>query len=77
MARLETGKVQEGDDWPGIFIRGDNALMAFSPALKALIDGSASPIEMAYCESLLRLLNSADVAVGENAVQRVTITRSE
>jgi hypothetical protein len=23
--RLETGVVQCGDDWPGIFIRGDNA----------------------------------------------------
>lgn len=24
--RVETGVVQFGDDWPGIFIRGDNAL---------------------------------------------------
>lgn len=24
--RVETGPVQFGDDWPGIFIRGDNAL---------------------------------------------------
>ncbi|MEN8764135.1 MAG: hypothetical protein ABF290_17120 [Thiogranum sp.] len=23
--RVETGPVQFGDDWPGIFIRGDNA----------------------------------------------------
>jgi len=23
--RVETGAVQFGDDWPGIFIRGDNA----------------------------------------------------
>lgn len=25
-ARVETGAVQFGDDWPGIFIRGDDAL---------------------------------------------------
>jgi hypothetical protein len=24
--RVETGPVQFGDDWPGVFIRGDNAL---------------------------------------------------
>ena len=24
--RVETGPIQFGDDWPGIFIRGDNAL---------------------------------------------------
>lgn len=24
--RVETGPLQFGDDWPGIFIRGDNAL---------------------------------------------------
>ncbi len=23
--RVETGTVQFGDDWPGVFIRGDNA----------------------------------------------------
>ena len=25
-SRVETGPVQFGDDWPGIFIRGDNAM---------------------------------------------------
>jgi hypothetical protein len=24
--RVETGKVQIGEDWPGVFIRGDNAM---------------------------------------------------
>ena len=24
--RVETGPVQFGDDWPGVFIRGDNAM---------------------------------------------------
>lgn len=24
--RVETGPIQFGDDWPGVFIRGDNAL---------------------------------------------------
>lgn len=31
--RPETGPMQFGDDWPGIFIRGDNALMGYAPAV--------------------------------------------
>lgn len=31
--RVETGPIQFGDDWPGVFIRGDNA-MAIAIALK-------------------------------------------
>lgn len=37
--RVETGPVQFGDDWPGVFIRGDNALyfaMVLDTALKTL-----------------------------------------
>jgi hypothetical protein len=26
LPRVETGAVQFGDDWPGLFLRGDNAL---------------------------------------------------
>lgn len=31
--RPETGPMQFGDDWPGVFIRGDNALMGYAPAV--------------------------------------------
>ena len=34
--RVETGPVQFGDDWPGVFIRGDDAL-AFSAYLEHLL----------------------------------------
>lgn len=34
--RIETGVVQFNDDWPGVFIRGDNA-MHFATRLKQLI----------------------------------------
>lgn len=33
--RVESGAIQFGDDWPGLFIRGDNS-MALGLALKAL-----------------------------------------
>lgn len=35
--RLETGVVQDGDDWPGVFIRGDSAAN-FAFALRSLIE---------------------------------------
>jgi hypothetical protein len=31
--RPETGPMQFGDDWPGVFIRGDSALMGYAPAV--------------------------------------------
>lgn len=34
--RIETGPVQFNDDWPGVFIRGDNALF-YGMALKSLL----------------------------------------
>jgi len=34
--RVETGPVQFGDDWPGVFIRGDNALTIVHVVLEAL-----------------------------------------
>jgi hypothetical protein len=32
--RIETGTLKIGDDWPGVFVRGDEAL-GFASALKA------------------------------------------
>lgn len=42
--RVETGAIQFGDDWPGVFIRGDNAgWFAFS--LKAILEHEAQKLE--------------------------------
>lgn len=35
-ARAETGPMRFGDDWPGVFIRGDNAL-AFANLLTSVL----------------------------------------
>jgi hypothetical protein len=37
--RVETGPIQFGEDWPGIFIRGDNAF-AFIMDIKAALEGN-------------------------------------
>jgi hypothetical protein len=57
--RIETGPLQCGDDWPGVFIRGDNALMGYAPALDRLLNGQDQfGFAKAEAESLLKLLRS-------------------
>ena len=41
--RVETGAVQFGDDWPGVFIRGDNAGY-YALCLKSVLEGNSNPI---------------------------------
>lgn len=59
-ARVETGAVQFGDDWPGVFIRGDNAF-ALAMTLQALLDGRDDPLTRAQVGGLLSLLRSSNV----------------
>ena len=66
--RVETGVVQFEDDWPGVFIRGDNA-MNFAGALTNLLEVvEATSIKVGRgtiahrtVESLLNLLESSHV----------------
>jgi hypothetical protein len=37
MKRVETGPLKINDDWTGVFIRGDDALMLFRPALTKIL----------------------------------------
>ena len=62
--RLETGVIQEGDDWPGVFIRGDNAFH-YARVLAALIQGTAGELEKRQAKSLLKLLQRSNVQAGE------------
>lgn len=41
-ARVETGPVRFGDDWPGTFIRGDDAF-AYALYLRMLLDDKLHP----------------------------------
>jgi hypothetical protein len=75
--RPETGVMQFGDDWPGIFIRGDNA-MAFAlnleAALKVLGDKAPRGVALAYSESLVKLLKSCDART-KPEVQRAILEK--
>ncbi|QSR18424.1 hypothetical protein [Novosphingobium sp. KA1] len=57
--RIETGVVQIGDDWPGVFIRGDNAF-AYAMALQSVLDGRKDVFAEASVRGLLNLLQSSD-----------------
>jgi len=60
LPRQQTGAMQVGDDWPGIFIRGDHALMMFAPALRAVLRGTESELHRATVKNLIDLLRSCD-----------------
>ena len=62
--RPETGPMQFGDDWPGVFIRGDNANYYGFQLDMMLTDHEnrdGEPIRFAHLSYLARLLKSCDV----------------
>jgi len=58
--RPETGAMQFGDDWPGLFVRGDNATgyhTALHSALTAMEEGRVPPMhDVGLLRDLLTLL---------------------
>lgn len=58
--RIHTGAVQFGDDWPGVFIRGDNALY-YAKILKELLASQPKTINNAVLGDLVDVLSSCQV----------------
>ncbi len=62
--RVETGVVQFNDDWPGVFIRGDDC-RGFAMAIKSVLEGKTlrweDRLHQSELESLGRLLDSSCV----------------
>jgi len=60
--RPETGPMQFGDDWPGVFVRGDNAGGIVS-TLMSVIDlvEKTQPMQAVPLRSIMRLFDSSDV----------------
>jgi hypothetical protein len=61
--RVETGPVRFGDDWPGVFIRGDNAHY-FGFILAGLLNNpevKMDTTERWNVEAMVELLESCDV----------------
>lgn len=59
--RVESGPIQFGDDWPGVFIRGDNAL-GYALALRGILDGPEDAFTRVKLRGLLRALTACDVS---------------
>lgn len=57
--RMGTGAVQFGDDWPGVFIRGDNALY-YAKLLNDLLDSQPKTISNNVLRDLADLLSECD-----------------
>ncbi len=61
--RVETGIIQFGDDWRGLFIRGDNCLGYALDLEEILKEENTDPIIKIRLQSLLELLKSTDERV--------------
>lgn len=71
-SRPETGTMQFGNDWPGIFIRGDSAVgfaLSLQSALAENLDPNIRAITAAPAKGLVKLLFSCDTSVNPNAEQ--------
>ena len=68
--RPETGPMQFDDDWRGVFIRGDNALMGYLPILEVLSSKlDDQPIMQMQLKDLMGLLASAAHTQSNEGVQ--------
>lgn len=63
--RVESGPVQFGDDWPGLFIRGDNA-MAFRMAIASVLMRQNSAMAEAQLRVLAELFESCQIVATPN-----------
>lgn len=75
MKRLETGVVTPKGDWPGVFLRGDTALMGYAPAVAAGAEAlkELDPIASMQLESLHRLLMSCQAGASEETQHIVRV----
>lgn len=72
--RVETGQVQFGDDWPGIFIRGDSAgyyalILRNLLANPEAFDTSKESLIRAQLQSLQRILAKCVIGQAREMVQ--------
>ncbi len=74
--RPETGPMQFGDDWRGVFIRGDNALMLYVPLLNELREKLKSEDDFLLSVSLNNLINVLASAEHNHENQDVQIMKS-
>jgi len=63
--RIETGVVQFGDDWPGVFIRGDDCfgyVMCFKGLIAKMTDEQKKSFDFKGVKKLFQLLYSSNIS---------------
>jgi hypothetical protein len=71
--RMETGPIQFDDDWPGVFLRGDNAI-GFGLHLRAVLDSTEiEPIGKAVLEGLYDTLMGCDTRKQSSSPREVNV----
>lgn len=66
--RIETGAVQFGDDWPGYFIRGDNAF-AICLAIRGVLKDRNNTLALSQLKSFAE--NLLDCNLNESLVEQL------
>jgi len=59
--RVETGPLRFGDDWPGVFLRGDQAILAGETLDHLLRGGYLDGLHRRALEELVEVLRSCDL----------------
>ena len=69
--RAETGPVQFGNDWPGVFFRGDTAFY-YAFHLEQILKGGDNPVSRMILKGLLDTLKASNIHanIKQNAKSR-------
>lgn len=63
--RVETGPIRFADDWPGVFIRGDNAIL-YALYMAKILDNDSDVLAKHYGAALLNLIKSSDMRLRDD-----------
>jgi hypothetical protein len=66
--RVESGVIKFGEDWPGLFLRGDDAL-AYAIYLKNFLDCPTDIMSQVQMRGLVELLSSVREHEGQSLIK--------
>ena len=75
VSRIETGVVQFDDDWPGVFIRGDNALY-YAMLVRRAVESMPNGLVKSNLKGLADLLDESRVRGPESPVGTQHVKRA-
>ena len=70
--RVETGSIQFDDDWPGVFIRGDNASY-YCLIISQYLDKVDNPLDKMVLKELCDLLSGCVIGPAQDLLKEISI----